>query len=269
MKKRLLISTVLLLLLLPLSGCQVKPKGTMILATTTSTQDSGLLDELLPAFTKATGWSVDVIAVGSGKALSMGANGEADALLVHAPADELKLEAEGKVINRHELMYNDFVILGPKTQTPMTLEALLSKIQQEKLPFISRGDDSGTHKAELKLWKAVSIDPTTIGESYISAGQGMGATLTMANEMQGFVLSDRATYLSYKDKIDLVIVCEGDDRLFNPYGVMQVNPTLNDKIKGEAGEAFVKWMISKEAINIIKNFGVEKYGAPLFTPLVK
>lgn len=245
-------------------------KKDMILSTTTSTQDSGLLDELLPIFEEQTGYNVKTVAVGSGQALAMGEKGEADALLTHAPADEEKLEQNGDVINRKRVMYNDFVILGPLDDPaqikdkPVT-EAF-AQIANTNAIFVSRGDDSGTHKKEMSIWQEAGIDP--IGQDwYVETGQGMGDTLRVAAERQGYVLTDRGTYLSLKEMLnDMVVVVEGDESLLNIYHVMQVNPEKSDLINDEAAEAFVAFMVSKEIQELIGQFGVDQYGEPLFFP---
>lgn len=258
--------------LMLLVSCASKPtnaaiiKGKMILATTTSTQDSGLLDVLLPVFTYDTGWEVDVVAVGSGKAIEMATNGEADVLLVHARSDELKLVADNKVINRYNLMYNDFVLLGPSglIEYNNNVGEVLQAIVAGKFGYVTRGDNSGTNKAELKMWQAINIDLSSLGKQLINTGQGMGNSLTIANEKLAYILSDRATYLTMKDIRDLVIVAEKDPSMLNRYGIMQVNPEINSLINGEAGAALVNWFISKEAQDIIANFGVVEFGQPLF-----
>lgn len=253
----------------PETELSAEPKGTIILSTTTSTQDSGLLEYLLPIFTEETGWEVDVIAVGTGAALQMGRDGEADALLVHSTPDEIIYVEEGYGIERFDVMYNDYVVVGPQDGIGHNgdIEGTFKTIADESLPFISRGDDSGTHKKELSIWKALDIDIETIAE-YVSAGQGMGATLQMADEMQAYTLADRATWLSQKST-SLVIVCEGSEQLRNQYGVIAVNPSLNDKINAEGGQAFVDWMISARGQQLISEFGVEEYGEALFTPNAK
>ncbi|MGB7604184.1 MAG: substrate-binding domain-containing protein, partial [Lutisporaceae bacterium] len=241
MKKRRILLTIAFVLMLSLvftacssnqqSNTDVKPvpevTKELILATTTSTQDSGLLDYLLPVFKADTGITIMVVAVGTGQALKMGEDGEADVLLVHAKASEEEFVKAGHGIERFDVMYNDFVLIGPKDDVSVknaseqkALKAL-QYINDNKVKFISRGDDSGTHKAELALWKQLNIQPT--GDWYISAGKGMGAVIQMADEMKAYTYTDRATYLSMKDKIDLEIIVEGDKYLFNQYGVIAVN----------------------------------------------
>lgn len=241
-------------------------KGKIILSTTTSTQDSGLLKYLLPVFTAETGWEVDTIAVGTGAALQMGRDGEADVLLVHSKADEETYVAEGYGVKRFDVMYNDYVVVGPKGGIAYNEDVAetFKTIAAENLPFISRGDDSGTHKKELSIWKALDVDVTAL-TAYTSAGQGMGATLQMADELLAYTLSDRATWLTTKGT-SLEIVCEKSVQLLNYYGVIAVTPTLNDKINAEGGQAFVDWMISDSTQALIGEFGVAEYGSPLFTP---
>ncbi len=244
---------------------------TLLLSTTTSTQDSGLLDYLLPEFKKDTGIETKVVAVGSGKAIQMGVDGEADVLLVHARAAEDKFIADGDGTERFDVMYNDFVIVGPK-EDPAAIKGLatadaLSAMSKKEAKFVSRGDDSGTHKKELELWKAANIEPE--GNWYISAGKGMGEVLSMANELKAYTLTDRATYLSMKDKLELEIVLEREADLLNPYGILIVNPNKNDNINEEGARAFAEWMTSAKAQALIGEFGVDKYGEPLFIPDAK
>jgi tungstate transport system substrate-binding protein len=246
---------------------KAEPKD-MILATTTSTQDSGLLDVLIPEFEKTANVNVKTIAVGTGQALEMGTKGEADVLLVHAPKSEEAVVASGDAINRQRVMYNDFIVVGP-TSDPAgvkglnTLEAF-AKIFESKATFVSRGDDSGTHKKELEIWKAASIDPASLS-SYVSAGQGMGPTLQIGAEKAGYVLTDRATFLAQQKNLkDVSILVEGDKDLLNIYHVMQVNPEKHDKVNSESAKAFVEFMVNEETQKIISEFGVKEYGEPLF-----
>jgi tungstate transport system substrate-binding protein len=240
--------------------------GRIILATTTSTNDSGLLDFILPAFTAETGINVDVVSVGTGAALRIGRDGQADVLLVHAKAQELEFVASGHGLERHDVMYNDFVIVGPEGIIPQNRDALytMREIARRNLAFVSRGDDSGTHVMELELWKAASVNPATFS-GYLSAGQGMGATLRMAGEMSAFTLSDRATWLVQKPR-GLEIVCEGDPPLFNQYGVIAVNPKIHAGINARGAAAFVEWILSPQAQTLIAEFGVAEFGKSLFTP---
>lgn len=244
----------------------------IIMATTTSTQDSGLLDYLLPYFTEETGIEVRVVAAGTGKALQIGKDGQADVLLVHAKTDEEAFVKDGFGLERFDVMYNDFVLLGAKGSADAEkvkglkdVKAAMKMIQDNQLTFVSRGDDSGTHKKELKLWPTDQLT----GKWYVSAGKGMGDVLQMANEMEAFTLSDRATYLSMADKLNLEIVAEGDSSLLNYYGVIAVNPKLNKAIHGKEADQFVKWILSDKTQALIGKFGVEEFGQPLFYPNAK
>lgn len=240
----------------------------VILASTTSTQDSGLFDVLIPAFEDANPeYTIKVIAVGTGEALALGESKDADVLLVHAKADEETFVSEGFGYERQDVMYNDFVIVGPAADPAgvkgaADLNAAMKAIS-EKGVFISRGDDSGTHKKELKVWKAAGIeDPKTIGEGYESTGQGMGETLTVTTNKQAYTITDRATYLAMKDALDLEIVREGDKDLLNQYGVIVVTDAAN-KV---GGQAFFDWILSAEGQEVIAGYGVEEYGQALFIP---
>ena len=242
----------------------------LILATTTSTQDSGLLDYLLPDFEKEAGVKVDVIAVGTGQALTLGEDGNADVLLVHARAKEDEFMAAGHGVRREEVMYNDFVIVCPESD-PAGIKAMPSasvaftKIADGNVTFISRGDDSGTHTKEMSIWKVAGIEPQ--GDWYVSAGQGMGEVLTMADEQQACTLSDRATYLARsKEGLKLVIMVEGDMALFNPYGVIAVNPAKNPNIQADLANQFIDWLISLLVQEKIAQFGKENLGQSLFIP---
>jgi tungstate transport system substrate-binding protein len=243
---------------------------TLILATTTSTQDSGLLDFILPDFEKANNCKVDVIAVGTGQAIKLGEDGNADVLLVHARAQEDAFMGAGHGVRREDVMYNDFIIVGPAADLAglkgLTNAAeAFQKLAQAQAPFVSRGDESGTHTKEKAIWKAAGIEPK--GDWYISAGQGMGAVLTMANEQQAYTLSDRATYLARTlEGIELKILVEGDPILFNPYGVIAVNPAKGSHIKADLANTFIDWLISLPTQEKIGQFGVDKFGSPLFTP---
>ncbi|HHU86028.1 MAG: substrate-binding domain-containing protein [Pelotomaculaceae bacterium] len=240
----------------------------VILATTTSTQDSGLLDVLVPKFEEETGYKVKTIAVGTGAALAMGEKGEADVLLCHAYQDEAKLIESGAGINHQLVMHNDFIIVGPP-EDPAGIKGskvvdAFKQIAEKREVFVSRGDNSGTHKMELKLWDAAGITPE--GEWYQQSGTGMGATLNIANEKRGHTLSDRATYLAQKKNVKLDILVEGEASLLNIYHVMQVNPEKFDKVNAEGGKAFVEFMVAPETQKIIEDFGKDKYGEPLFFP---
>lgn len=249
---------------------QVEEGTRLILATTTSTQDSGLLDFILPDFESQFGVTVDVIAVGTGQAMELGEDGNADVLLVHARSREDTFMDAGHGVRREDVMYNDFVIVGSQDD-PAGIKGMtdaaqaFAQIAETQATFISRGDDSGTHTKEKAIWEAAGIQPE--GEWYVSAGQGMGAVLTMADEQQAYTLSDRATYLARTlEGTELVIEVEGDPILFNPYGVIAVNPDKNPEIKANLANQFINWLISVPTQEKIGEFGVEEFGAPLFTP---
>jgi tungstate transport system substrate-binding protein len=242
----------------------------VILATTTSTYDSGLLDTLVPDFEGQTDYEVKIIAVGTGEALAMGERGDADVLLVHAPSSEMVLVESGAAINRQLVMHNDFVIVGSEDD-PAGIEGMTSAadafttIYESEATFISRGDDSGTHKKEKAIWEDAGLDPE--GQSwYEQSGQGMGATLQIANQKGAYTLTDRGTYLAQSENLDLVVLVEGDPVFFNVYHVMQVNPEKFDKVNAEGGAAFVDFMISDATQAVIEDFGVDKFGQPLFIP---
>jgi len=242
----------------------------VILATTTSTYDSGLLDTLVPDFEDQTDYNVKIIAVGTGQALAMGERGDADVLLVHAPSSELELVESGAAINRQLVMHNDFIIVGSEDD-PAGIEGTASAadafaaIYEKGETFISRGDDSGTHKKEKAIWESAGLDPE--GKSwYEQSGQGMGATLQIANQKDAYTLSDRGTYLAQSENLELVVLVEGDPVFFNVYHVMQVNPEKFDLVNGPGGAAFVEFMVSDATQEIIRTFGVDKFGQPLFIP---
>ena len=242
----------------------------IILATTTSTQDTGLLDVLIPIFEKKTGYFVKTIAVGSGQAMAMGQKGEADVLLVHSPDAEKKFVADGFGVNRRLVMHNDFVIVGSgsdegKIKGTKSAAGAFNKIASANVLFVSRGDNSGTHSQEKKLWKKAGINPE--GQKwYQQTGLGMGQTLSVAAEKKGYTLADRGTYLAMKKNLGLEILVEGDAALLNIYHVIEVNLTKWPKVNGEGARAFADFVVSREAQDIIKKFGVDKYGSPLFFP---
>ncbi len=242
---------------------------TVILATTTSTQDSGLLDVLVPLFETRTGYSVKTISVGTGQALALGGRGEADVVLVHAPDAEKKYVADGTLINRRLVMHNDFIIVGPR-EDPAQIRSLkkasdaLRRIAEMKAGFVSRGDNSGTHQLEKHLWKDAGRDP--IGDWYLESGQGMGQTLGIAAEKRAYTLTDRGTYLALKKHLALDILVERDPSLLNIYSVMEVNPARFPKANVTGGQAFADFIVAAETQAIIKTFGVEKFGEPLFYP---
>lgn len=264
--------SVILILLLSILSCNSTNEKSFILATTTSTQDSGLLDFIIPKFEKETGIKVKVVAKGTGEALEMGKRGDADCLLVHAKSKEEQFIKDGYALKRYDVMYNDFVIVGPKDDRAKIKSAdndpLLSfkMIYEKEAAFISRGDESGTHIKEKEIWKKLNINPS--GDWYISAGAGMGAVLKMADEKGAYTLTDRATYLSMKDKISLIIVAEKNPILYNQYGIMMVNPKKH-KIKEKEVQTFIDWILSDKAQKLIGEYGRDKYGQSLFIPNAK
>jgi tungstate transport system substrate-binding protein len=243
---------------------------TVILSTTTSTQDSGLLDTLVPLFEKKTGFTVKTISVGTGQALALAARGEADVALVHAPSLERKCVEEGKMQNRRRVMYNDFVIIGPEDDParikgmPKAAEAL-KRIADTQSRFVSRGDRSGTHLLELGLWKQAGIEPT--GAWYIESGQGMGQTLGIANDRRAYTITDRGTWLAFQKRITLPILVEKDTPLLNIYSVMEVSPANGPRVNVVGGKAFADFMLTPDTQAVIKTFGVDRYGQPLFVPI--
>jgi tungstate transport system substrate-binding protein len=241
----------------------------LILATTTSTQDSGLLDELVPAFERETGYKVKTVAVGSGAAIELGERGEADVVLAHSPKDEEALMATGKAGERRIVMHNDFVIVGPpgdpagiKGRAPPDA---LKRIAAAQAPFISRGDDSGTHNLELKLWEQAGRKPG--GPGYAETGQGMGPTLRVADERGGYTLTDRGTYLAQRKNLDgLVVLVEGDPGLLNVYHVIDMTKRAGDRVNAAGAAAFAQWITSPAAQRLIGRFGRAEFGRPLFVP---
>ena len=259
------------LLALPIESPAAEPANRpVILATTTSTQDSGLLDVLIPLFNKKSGYTVKVISVGTGQALALAAKGEADVALCHAPSLEKKYVNEEKLKNRRLVMYNDFVIVGPagdpaKVKSTRSSIQALRLIAESKARFISRGDNSGTHTLEKSLWKQAGMEPK--GAWYVESGQGMGATLRIADDRSAYTLTDRATYLAFRKHLTLSILLEGDKPLLNIYSVMEVNPANGPRINATGGKAFADFMVGSDTQAVIKSFGVEKYGKPLFVPI--
>jgi tungstate transport system substrate-binding protein len=242
----------------------------IIVQSTTSTQNSGLFDHILPKFTEKTGIEVRVVAVGTGQALKNARNGDGDVVLVHSKPDEEKFVAEGWGVKRHDVMYNDFVIVGPASD-PAGIAGLknadkaLEKIADAEAAFASRGDNSGTHKAELRLWKDAGVDPThASGDWYLETGSGMGATLNTAVGKDAYSLTDRGTWLSFANKGNFEVLVEGDPQLFNQYGVILVNPTKHANVKAEEGQAFVNWLTSKEGQAAIASYKID--GKQLFFP---
>jgi tungstate transport system substrate-binding protein len=251
-------------------AAQPTASRTVILSTTTSTQDSGLLDALIPAFERQSGYSVKTIAVGTGQALALAARGEADVTLAHAPALEKKYVEDGKMRNRRLVMYNDFVIAGPesdpaKIKGETSAVAALKQIAAAGARFVSRGDKSGTHILEQALWKQAEVTPGA--PWYIESGQGMGATLGIANDRAGYVLADRATLLAFARRVSLSIMVHGDRPLLNIYSVMEVNPANGPRVNAAGGKAFADFMLAPETQAAIKTFGVDRYGQALFVPI--
>jgi len=263
---------VLITALLALSACGQSSR-VLNLATTTSTADSGLLDEILPAFEEETNATVKVLAVGTGQAIVLGERGDSDVILVHDRAREERFVADGWGTVRKDVMYNDFVIIGPVNDpagisTAMTATQAFARIAEagakSKAVFVSRGDRSGSHSRELLIWQGVDFDPQ--GAWYRTTGQGMGETLTVANELLAYTLSDRGTYLARQDRLDLKVLMEGDSLLFNPYGVIAVNPERHTQVRYDLAIAFIEYLTRYETQQRIGKFGVEKYGQPLFKP---
>lgn len=243
-----------------LAGAQ---EQSIVLASTTSTRDSGLFDHILPLFATKTGIDVRVVAQGTGQALDAGRRGDADVVLVHAREQEEKFVRQGFGVRRFDVMYNDFVLIGPRgdpagIKGSPDVAAALTSIQSKKAVFVSRGDKSGTHFAELGLWKAAGVDLAAMKEPwYKEIGQGMGAALNTASAMNAYVLSDRATWLAFKNRGELEILVEGDERLFNQYGVMLVNPARHASVKAEPGQRFIDWLISPEGQQAIAEYKID------------
>ncbi|MFQ5849591.1 MAG: substrate-binding domain-containing protein [Candidatus Binatia bacterium] len=263
---RALLAT-LILLLVP-NPWRVEPgdRG-VILATTTSTRDSGLLDLLIPVFEKETGYLIKTIAVGTGKALAMGRRGDADVLLTHAPSAENRLVAKGWLTDRVQFMHNDFIIVGPVADPARVAGAIsaagaLKQIAESRATFISRGDNSGTHKKEKALWKGAGLTPK--GSWYVESGQGMGPTLRIASEKKAYTLTDKATYLNLRRTMPLQIHFEGDPLLLNKYSVMLVNPAKHPKLNAKGAKAFHTWVLGEEARALIRDYGKDRFGQPLF-----
>jgi tungstate transport system substrate-binding protein len=268
-RRTLIAAAVLAVAAFAAPGAQAQDKS-IVVASTTSTQDSGLFEYLLPIFKQKTGITVKVIAQGTGQALDTGRRGDADVVFVHARSAELKFLAEGQGVKRYPVMYNDFVLIGPKSD-PAHLKGMkdvakaFQVLKDKQVPFISRGDRSGTNIAELNLWKDAGIDINKDkGPWYKAIGQGMGAALNTAGASNAYVLSDRGTWIHFKNKGDLEIVVEGDKRMFNQYGVMLVNPAKHPNVKKELGQTFIDWLISPEGQKIIANYKIN--GQQLFYP---
>ena len=270
---RKLISFLLLAIGVSLSAPGYSNDNFIVVASTTSTEQSGLFAHLLPAFEKAHQIKVRVVALGTGQALDMGRRGDADVVFVHDKAAEEKFVADGFGVARREVMFNDFVLVGPKSDPAKVsggkdIAEALKKIEAVKPPFVSRGDRSGTHAAELRLWKLAGIDrEKNLGGWYKDAGAGMGPALNMAASLGAYLLADRGTWLSFKNRQDLSVLVEGDSRLFNQYGVMLVNPLKHPHVKREAGQKFIDWLVSAEGQQTIASYKIG--GEPLFFPNAK
>ena len=242
----------------------------IVVASTTSTQDSGLFGYILPLFQAKTGIAVKVVAQGTGQALETARRGDADVVFVHARTQEEKFVADGFGVKRFDVMYNDFALIGPKSDPASVnggrdVVAALKAINAKAAPFVSRGDKSGTHTAELALWKAAELDPAAAKPAwYREIGQGMGAALNTAGAMGAYVLADRGTWLGFKAKGDLTIIVEGDSRLFNPYGIILVNPARHPTVKADLGQTFIDWILSTEGQAAIAGYQID--GKPLFFP---
>jgi tungstate transport system substrate-binding protein len=256
--------------LIAATGTAFAQDKSIVVSSTTSTTDSGLFNHLLPLFKKKTGIDVKVVSQGTGQALDTGRRGDSDVVFVHARAQEEKFVADGYGVRRYPVMYNDFILIGPKSDPAgvkgsKDITAALKKIKEKGAPFISRGDKSGTHSAELRLWKAADVDIVKDkGTWYKEIGQGMGAALNTASASNAYVLSDRGTWLNFKNRGDLDIVVEGDKRLFNQYGVILVNPEKHKNVKKAEGQAFIDWLISPEGQKAIADYKVN--GQQLFFP---
>ena len=256
------------LLAVAIAGCGDEGDDSVILATTTSTQDSGLLDELIPRFERESGLEVKTIAVGSGEAIELGARGEADVVLAHSPAAEQELMTAGKGGGRRTVMHNDYVVVGPPGDPAgvrgVEAARALARVAEAKAPFVSRGDESGTHAFELGLWEDAGVDPG--GGWYQESGQGMGATLQIANDKNAYTISDRGTYLATESARDLEVLVEGGAELLNVYHVIDIAEDAGERVNAEGGQALADWLVAPAAQNAIKTFGVEEFGEPLFVP---
>ena len=286
MKKLFKALAVSLAILMVLGGCSsnqggennntpvVEDKGVLLMATTTSTADTGLLDYLAPIFKQDTGYTLEWSAVGTGEAINMGKNGDVSVILVHAKASEEEFVNEGYGVERFEVMYNDYIVIGPKESVAYSndIEATFKAVVDNELKWVNRGDNSGTDKKERQIWKALGIDPAT-NPNYVESGQGMGATINMADEQMALCLTDRGTYLKVTNDatlgIELEIICEKDDNLLNQYGVIAVSPDKYPDTDIEGANAFIEWICSEKIQALIGEFGVDKYGQPLFFPNAK
>lgn len=266
-KNKVFYSLISILIFMLLLTSAVSAQEVLTMATTTSTENSGLLDELLPPFEEKFDVRVDVVAVGTGAAIELGRNGDADIIFVHARAAEDEFVANGYGVNRRDVMYNDFVVLGPPADpagirdTETAVEAF-QKIEAEGAEFVSRGDDSGTNKKELSIWDSAGITPD--GSWYLESGQGMGPSINMANEREAYILADRGTYLAYSGDIELEIVNSGDPELFNPYGIIPINPAYHTHVNYQMAMALTGYLTSQQGQSIINNY--MRYGEQLFYP---
>jgi len=267
---RSLFLTALMVVTAALAGTAAAGERFITVASTTSTRNSGLYDHLLPMFTAKSGIKVRVVAVGTGQAIRLARAGDADVLLVHHRAGEEKFVADGYGVERFDLMYNDFVLVGPAAdpagiKSGKDVAQALKRLTGAGAVFVSRGDDSGTHRKELTLWKSAGVDPSRAsGKWYREAGAGMGATLNTASAMAGHTLSDRGTWLNFRNKGDLAILVEGDKRMFNPYGVIAVNPAKHPHVKAADAQAFIDWLISADGQRAIAAYTIN--GQPAFFP---
>src|SRR5829696_5090420 len=255
--------TTLGLFLLSVSPSSAQAQRAITVASTTSTEQSGLFKHLLPKFTGSTGIEVKVVALGTGQALDIGRRGDADVVFVHDKESEERFVADGFGVSRHEIMYNDFVVVGPKSDPAgaagKDIQAALRRIAAAKAPFVSRGDRSGTHAAELRFWRDAGLNLAAIkGDWYKEIGQGMGPALNTASAASAYVLSDRGTWLGFKNRGDLTILVEGDQRMFNQYGVMLVNPARHPQVKAADGQSFIDWLVSGEGQNTIAEYRIDR-----------
>ncbi|WP_458791358.1 ABC transporter substrate-binding protein [Yoonia sp. MH D7] len=257
-------------LALGLSGPAIAQENFIVVQSTTSTQNSGLFEHILPIFTQESGIEVRVVAVGTGQAINNAANGDGDVLFVHAKAAEEKFVADGHGVSRSDVMYNDFIVVGPPADPAgvagmSDVTAALTQIAQAEAPFASRGDDSGTHIAELALWNEAGVDVTTVsGEWYRETGSGMGATLNTGTGMGAYIMTDRATWISFGNKGDYTIAVEGDEKMFNQYGIILVNPETHTNVKATEGQTFIDWVLSEAGQAAIADYKID--GQQLFFP---
>ncbi len=267
--RRLAAAALLVAPLAPVPSAAQRPD--LILATTTSTRDAGLLDSLLPLFERESGYRVKVVAVGSGQALEMGRRGDADVVLSHAPESERALVDSGYFVRRRLVMHNDFIIVGPASD-PAGLRgtsdavAAFQRLAQRRATFVSRGDRSGTHQREQMLWRKAAVTPPASGSWYVESGQGMGATLQLADEKHAYTLSDRATYLAWRDQLQLALLLEGDPLLYNVYHVLELNPKNAPRINVAGGQAFADFLVAPATQTRIAEFGRARFGRSLFEP---